>query len=64
VEVVVMQVSALPILYIVSDVTTRSMLYAQRVIHAGHSNTHATWSDGTSYDCLDSLGSWITVNWG
>jgi hypothetical protein len=37
---VVLQVAALPILYVVSYVTTAGVLHAQPVSHAGYSNVH------------------------
>ena len=36
----VLQVAALPILCVVPHVTTRSVLYAKPVNHAGYSNVH------------------------
>jgi hypothetical protein len=39
-EDVVLQVAALPIMYVVPNVTIRSVLYAQPVNYAGHSNVY------------------------
>ena len=37
-EEVVVQVAALPIMYVVRDFTTRGVFYVQPVSHAGYSN--------------------------
>jgi hypothetical protein len=47
---VVLQVAALPILYVVSNITCRGVLYAQPVVLASYSYvTHATWGRVTKF---------------
>ena len=49
-EDVVLQVAALPILYVVSNITSRGVLYAQPVILASYGYvTHATWGGVTKF---------------